>query len=45
MLTRDDLGSILEPRTFKRTVWPRNISWLPLALFLYGGGIYGRDTL
>ena len=34
MLTRDDLGSILEPRTYG-PVRPASIYWLPLAILLY----------
>ena len=44
MITGADLGSIYDiPRT--KRVWPRNLLWLPLALFLYGGEKYGRSTL
>lgn len=44
MITGADLGSIYAiPRT--KRVWPRNLWWLPLALFLYGGEKNERSTL
>jgi len=40
-----DLGSIYDLPRIKRVVWPRNPLRVPLALFLYGGEIYGRTAI
>ena len=45
MIAGGDLGSIYDLPRIKRVVWPRNPLWVPLALFLYGGEIYGRTAL
>ena len=44
MLVREDLGSIFDIPRSKR-VWPSNPFWIPLAVFLYGGEIYGNRTI